>query len=99
MHHFLFFCSFLFSILFVICILCRHSCTGEVCMINNRVYYVELLFDSNCVSSFLEKGRCAVLVSIIPPKLKLRFLLICRVFYGINYFLKYNVILCSLCSI
>ena len=27
-------------------------------MINNRVY-VELLFDSNCVSSFLEKRGCS----------------------------------------
>ena len=28
-------------------------------MINNRVYYVKLLVDSNCVSSFLEKRGCS----------------------------------------
>ena len=52
----------LFLSFFVICILCRHSCTGKVCMISNRVY-VELLFDSNCVSmSFLEKRGCSQLI-------------------------------------
>ena len=52
----------LFLSFFVICILCRHSCTGKVCMINNRVYYVELLVDSNCVSSFLEKSHAQLII-------------------------------------
>ena len=36
-------------------------------MINNRVY-VELLFDSNCVSSFLEKRGCSHAQLIIESR-------------------------------
>ena len=35
-----------------------HRQSTGICMMNNRVY-VELLFDSNCVSSFLEKRGCS----------------------------------------
>ena len=38
-------------------------------MINNRVY-VELLFDSNCVSSFLEKRGCSHAQLIIESRWK-----------------------------
>ena len=42
----------------------------QSCMINNRVYYVELLVDSNCVSSFLEKRGCshAQLILVIESR-------------------------------
>ena len=59
--------SKVFVLVSIICILCRHSCTGKVCMINNRVYYVELLVDSNCVSS-LEKRGCSHAQLIIESR-------------------------------
>ena len=37
-------------------------------MINNRVYYVELLVDSNCVSSFLDVGSCSHAQLIIESR-------------------------------
>ena len=41
-------------------------------MINNRVYYVELLVDSNCVSSFLEKRECSHAQLIIESRRRMR---------------------------
>ena len=35
-----------------------HIVQAQLHMTNNRVYYVELLFDSNYVSSFLERRGC-----------------------------------------
>ena len=39
-------------------------------MINNRVY-VELLFNSNCVSSFLEKRGCSHAQLIIESRISM----------------------------